>query len=355
MKFLGFLFKASLVIVALGAAVVLALWLSLRKPDISYEALEAKYAVPTSRYVDLPNGVRMHYREDGKADGPAIVLVHGFSASSHTWEPWVKQLGADYRLISLDLPGHGLTRAPADWKPSMEAYAAVLEDFARKQGLTKFVLVGQSMGGNVAWEYALARPERLDALVLVASAGWPETPPGRGDEQPVLKAMAHPWGREALRDLDASRLLRKGLEAAFQDDDLVTEAMVARYVELNRGPGHRDIVVDLTLDFDERNFATPSRLAALKTPTLILHGQNDELVPVEHAQKFAAAIPGSRLVIYANTGHMLNEERAMQSSKDLKAFLDALKPPPEPRRPLVFKSASPEQVKELKDSPLFFQ
>lgn len=355
MKFLGFLFKVSLVLVALAAAVVLALWLSLRKADIPYAELEAKYAAPASRYVELPNGVRLHYRDEGAADAQTIVLVHGFSASSHTWEPWVKQLGSEYRLISLDLPGHGLTRAPTDWKPSMEAYAAVLEDFAKAQGLSTFVLVGQSMGGNVAWEYALARPERLDALVLVAAAGWPETRPEYRKEQPILKAMEHPWGREALRDLDASRLLRKGLEASFEDDDLVTEAMVARYVELNRAPGHRDMVVELTLGFDERNFATPQRLAPIKAPTLILHGQNDELVPLDHAQKFAAAIPGSKLVIYANTGHMLNEERAAQSAADLRAFLNDLKPAAPPKRSIVLKPAPPEKVKELKDSPLFFQ
>lgn len=358
MKFLGFLFKASLVILALATVVVLALWLSLRKADIPYEALEAKYASPASRYVELPSGVRVHYRDEGKTDGQTIVLVHGFTASTHTWEPWVKQLSADYRVISLDLPGHGLTRAPVGWKASMEAYAAVLEDFAQAQKLTTFVLVGQSMGGNVAWEYALARPQRLDALVLVASSGWPETRARYREPSPILQAMEHPWGRQALRDLDASRLLRQGLENAYQDDDLVTEAVVGRYVELNRAPGHRDTIVDLTLGFDERNFATPQRLAAIRTPTLILQGQNDRVVPLDHAQKFAAAVPGSKLVIYANTGHMLNEERPAQSTADLKAFLSGLKPVPAPApapKKLVLNSAPPEKVKQLQESPLFFQ
>ncbi|NEX94608.1 alpha/beta hydrolase [Caulobacter sp. 17J65-9] len=354
MKVLGILLKATLVIVALVTVAVLAVWLSLRKPDIPYAELEKKYATAASHYVELPSGVRVHFRDEGKPDAPVIVLVHGFSASAHTWEPWVKQLGGDYRVISLDLPGHGLTRAPANWKPSMEAYAAMLEEFAAAEQLSKFTLVGQSMGGNVAWEYALARPERLDALVLVSASGWPVTRREGGDGDKVMKLMARPWGRAALRDLDASRLMREGLEKAYQNGDLITEATVDRYVELNRAPGHRDIVLDLALGFDKRNFATPERLAAIKTPTLILHGQNDRLVPVDDAQKFAQAIPGSKLVIYANTGHMLNEERAAESSADLKAFLAALKPAA-PKKRVVLKAAPPAKIKELKESPLFFQ
>jgi hypothetical protein len=111
--------------VCLGLAVLLAgAYLALRRPDIPFKTLEAKYANSASRYLDLPSGAHVHYRDQGNPTGPVLVLVHGFSASLHTWEPWVGLLGNQYRIISLDLPGHGLTRAPADYKPSIEAYAS---------------------------------------------------------------------------------------------------------------------------------------------------------------------------------------------------------------------------------------
>ena len=102
----------------LAALVVLLVigWFALQRPDTPYATLEATYANAESQFMDLPGGVRVHYRDEGNAAGPTLVLVHGFSASLHTWEPWVARLGGDYRIISLDLPGHGLTRAPQGYK-----------------------------------------------------------------------------------------------------------------------------------------------------------------------------------------------------------------------------------------------
>lgn len=325
-------FSAAVLVVAFFTALTaVAGWAALRRADIPYERLEATYADARSRFVDLEGGVRVHYRDQGRPDRPTLVLVHGFTGSLETWEPWVQELGADYRLISLDLPGHGLTRAPADWRPSIEAYTAVLEAFAEAKGLKRFVLVGQSMGGNIAWEYALARPDRLDRLVLVAASGWPDERENR--RPPLLELMANPWGRAALRDLENSRLLRRGLEASYQNDAFVTDALVKRYGELMRAPGHRDITLDLSLEWRDRRPATPERLAALRTPTLILHGEEDRLVPVEHARKFQDAIAGSALIVYPETGHILNEEAAARSARDLRFFLEppsnpAVRPPP---------------------------
>jgi len=322
----------------LGLALVLAVigWFNLRRDDIPYETLEAKYATAESEYAALPGGVRVHFRDEGNAKGPTLLLVHGFSASLHTWEPWVQALGADYRIVSLDLPGHGLTRAPKGWAPSMEAYRDTVEAFARARGLTRFTLVGQSMGGNVAWEYALKHPERVTGLVLVGASGWPETRPEYAKGSPLAGPLSNPAGRFLLRDLDSTALVTKGLKSSFENDAFVTDAMVTRYVELGRAPGHRDAVIDLALDFHKRNPATAERLAALSTPTLILHGEKDLLVPVDHARKFDAAIPDSTLIIYPATGHILNEEQAARSAADLNAWLKAraAKPPKRPTTPV---------------------
>lgn len=261
----------------------------------------------------------MHYRDEGQTSGPTLLLIHGFSASLHTWEPWVQRLGDRYRVVSLDLPGHGLTRAPAGYQASMEAFRDIVAEFVRAQGLTRFALAGSSMGGNVAWEYALAHPEQVDALILVDASGWDQS--GEREESAVFKLLRNPVLGPLLRDLDNRRLIRQGLEASFADPMFVDENMVARYSELARAPGHRDILMQLTLAFGERNFATPERLAPLSMPVLLLWGDQDRLVPPAHAELFRDAIAQSELVMFENVGHIPQEEVADESALAVDEFL----------------------------------
>ena len=141
-------------------------YLALRRPDIAFETLEAQYGNSASRYLDLPDGVRVHYRDQGNRNGPVLVLVHGFSASLHTWEPWVQSLGGQYRIITLDLPGHGLTRAPATYVSSTQKQVDVVAQTTERLGVQSCVLGGNSMGGGVAWTFATLHPELLKGLVL---------------------------------------------------------------------------------------------------------------------------------------------------------------------------------------------
>jgi pimeloyl-ACP methyl ester carboxylesterase len=309
--------------IGLGTLVVLAVvglgggWVALRRGDIPYPVLERTYGNAQSRYVDLPGGVRMHFRDQGA--GAALVLLHGYSASLHAWEPWVARLGDRWRLVTIDLPGHGLSRAPAGYRASIEQYVAEVEAFARAQGLARFTIVGSSMGGNVAWEYALAHPERVEALVLVDASGWPD--PGAGAQGSLVFTLLRvPGLRPILRDLDSTRLVRQGLEAAFVDPRLVDEAMVRRYTELARAPGHRDILLDMG-DRRARQQATDERLAALRVPTLILQGEQDRLVPPADARRFAAAIAGSHLVRWPDEGHLPMEEHPDRSAEVIAQFL----------------------------------
>lgn len=314
-----------LALVGLVAIAGAAGYFFLKRDDIPYETLAARYESAASRYVDLPSGIRMHYRDEG--DGPVLLLIHGFSASLHTWEPWVQQLATgdqrinDYRIISLDLPGHGLTRAPAGYRANIEAFRDAVAEFVQSQQLTNFALAGNSMGGNVAWEYALAHPEQVNALILVDASGWEDTRAEAAEEPQIFKLLRNPVLGPALQNLDNSRLIRQGLEAAFYDPALVTDAMVTRYSELSRAPGHRDILLQMTLGFRERNYATAERLAALQMPVLVLTGDTDRLVPPEHAQQFHDAIPGSRLIVYENIGHIPMEEAAEASAMNVHEFL----------------------------------
>jgi pimeloyl-ACP methyl ester carboxylesterase len=318
---LRWLIGGLLALIGLVALVAAGAYFALKRPDIAYETLAAQYESAASRYVELPGGLRVHYRDEGPTNGPPILLIHGFSASLHTWEPWVQRMGDEYRVISLDLPGHGLTRAPAGYQASIETYRDVVHEFVRTQGLTDFALAGSSMGGNVAWEYALAYPEQVNALILVDASGWEDTRAEARGEPQVFKLLRNPTLGPLMIQLDSTRLVRDGLEASFYNPALVDDTMLNRYVQLARAPGHREILLQITLGFRQRNYATPERLAALQMPVLILVGDTDRLVPPEHAQQFHSAIAGSELVTFAQTGHIPQEEKPDESATAVREFL----------------------------------
>jgi pimeloyl-ACP methyl ester carboxylesterase len=309
---------------AVALAIVIA-FLALQRPDIPYERLEAKYANAESAFVELDGGVRMHVRDQGNPDGPPIILVHGFAASLHTWEPWVERLSDRYRIITLDLPGHGLTRAPADYQASTQGFVAAIDAFADHEGLTRFTLGGNSMGGGVAWNYALTHPERLDGLVLVNAAGWrPEAvDPDERDGPPplVFSLIRAPVIGTLIRTLEMRPLARQGLRSAFIDDARVDDAMVDRYVELSRGPGHRRILLNIA-----QNGAAPERMREIATPTLVMHGAVDNLIPVAAGRYYADTIPDAELVVFDDVGHVPMEEAPDRSAAALAAFLERIYP-----------------------------
>lgn len=308
-------------VLRLVPVVLASVWLAgCLAPDIPYLQLESRYGAAASRYVTLTSGVRMHYRDEGPRGAPAIVLVHGFAASLHAWEPWAQSLKGDYRVVTLDLPGHGLTRAPTDYRSSAAANVAAVDELTRRLGVERFVLAGNSMGGAVAWSYALAHPERLNGLVLVNAAGWPS--PERSEGGPaVFKLLSNPAGRALLRNLDPRPLAARGLKQAYQDETLVTPALVDRYVELARAPGHRAI---LTRRAGGGAPVTPETFAAIRAPTLVMVGLKDQVIPAAQSRAFASAIPGARLVTYPEGGHVPMEQMPEQSVHDLRAFLDGL-------------------------------
>lgn len=299
-------------------------WLSLRRPDIPFDTLESAYASPESKYLALSDSEKIHYRDQGNPDGPVIVLVHGFSASLHTWEPWVRALGDEYRLISLDLPGHGLTRGFGLEQMNVTSFGDVVAALTDALGVDRFILAGSSMGGHTAWVYAVDHPGQVEALVLVGASGWPPTEEELAETPWMFKALQYGLVRAVVRDLDNSAMIRSGLEASFVDQGAVTEDMVQRYVALNRAPGHRDAIMHLLADSNNRRLATPEQMESLQMPVLVMHGTGDQLVPYAQGEALANAIPGARLITYENVGHIVQEEIARQSAADLDAFLDVL-------------------------------
>lgn len=307
--------------VALGVIALLAIaFLLFRTPDTDPAAMRAKYGGPTSQFVDLGGGLTVHLRDTGPRDAPPLMLIHGSNASLHTWEPWAARLGARYRIIRMDLPGHGLTGASATRDYSPAAYVELVERIRAKLGIDHVVFAGNSMGGGVAWHYALAHPEHLRALVLVDSVGQPD--PSNAKPPLAFRIARVPVLRDIAAAITPRSLIADSLPGVFGDPKLGDATMIDRYWELLRYPGNRLATLDrFALAPDS---ATPAQLAALKMPVLILWGAKDQLIPLTSGEWLHAHIPGSRMVVYPGTGHIPMEERPDQSAADIDRFMKDL-------------------------------
>ena len=306
----------SYLLLGVVAVLVIAYFL-LANPSYSREELAAKYANSESEFLTLGNGGTAHYRDEGNPTGLPLVLVHGSNASLHTWEPWVAELSDTFRIISVDLPAHGLTGAVPNGTYSISHMAQFLDEVLTKIGVDRFALAGNSMGGNVVWNYALDYPSKVSHLILVDASGVPD--PVETTDPYVFRLLATPIVNRLLINMTPRSFFEDGLKSAFTHDEFVTAEMVDRYYELNLMEGTPQAT--LIRFSQERDFARASELKNIAAPTLVMWGKDDELVPVESAKVFDREIPNSTSVIYENVGHIPMEEVAQQSAEDVRAFI----------------------------------
>lgn len=325
------LFRRKRVLIPLGLiAAILAAFLLLRTSDTDRDEMIAKYGGPNATFVAGPAGQRVHYRDQGKRDGPAIILIHGANSSLHTWEPLVQRLGGTYRIVTLDLPGHGLTGATPDTDYSAAGMMAAVDVVAAKLGLDHFVLGGNSMGGWVSWRYALARPDRVDALLLLDAAGMPLR---KGEKAPPsnigFRVLEYPFGRWLATQITPRSLVEESLRGSVAKQGIVDDAMIDRYWELLRFPGNREATV-LRARMD-REPAMAARVGEIKTPTLILFGQKDRLINASAAQTFHERIAGSEVVLLDKIGHLPMEEAPDATAAAIADFLKRRLVAPSPK------------------------
>ncbi len=313
--------RRTLAVLLTIVAVFAAGWLALRRADVPYDTLEAVYSVPATQFMTLQDGLKIHYTDTGPQDRPALVLVHGFSSSLHTWNAWEAGLSDDYRVIRLDLPGHGLSRVDETGDVSAARMSDVIGQVADKLDVETFTLAGHSMGGNLSWRYTLANPERVDGLILVAASGWPMSAEERGPQPFIFKLMRNGVARAVLKDLDMTSFTRSAIEKTYVDQSFVTEELVQRYVELSRAPGHRYVLLNITASRDEWDGASTGRMAEIRVPTLVMSGREDNLVPYAQAEKFAETIPNAELTLYDATGHAPHEEKAAETLEAVRTFM----------------------------------
>lgn len=309
---------------AIVVLLVAALFIWGYAPDTDAAEMKAKYGGGASRFVELRPGLNVHYRDEGKRDGRVLVLIHGSNASLHTWEPWVKILGSDYRIVSLDLPGHGLTGVNPAGVYDNKFYVSVVDALLTKLGIAKAVIGGNSMGGGVSWMYALAHPDKTEALLLVDAGGQPHA---KSTKVPIgFRVMTMPVAKELARVIAPRSMFESSVKTTMSVQSKIDDKLIDRYWELNRFPGNREATMKRFSTPWSRQATSKETLAAIKVPVMIMWGEEDNLIPVSSARWFAEAIPEAKLVIYPKVGHIPMEEIPERSAADVKAWLDALPP-----------------------------
>lgn len=292
----------------------------MQAPDRPVESLVARWAPPPSDFMDV-RGQLVHVRDQGPRTDPApIVLLHGTGASLHTWEGWVAALKGQRRVITLDLPGFGLT-GPFTGQYASDDYrgdtlARFVLDVLDALKLPRAVLGGNSLGGELAWRVATLAPQRVERLVLVDAAGYAFTPESQPLAFRIARIPALSWLTENLLP---RAVVAASLQNVYGDPAKVTPELVDRHYELALRSGNRHA---LGLRFQQAQMGQDSaRIATLKLPTLILWGGRDRLIPPENAQHFARDIAGSRLVLFDGLGHVPQEEDPARTVAVLREFL----------------------------------
>ena len=301
----GVLFATVVVLIVAG------IWLW--TPDKSRGELEAGY-------LNAPGllqiaGMQLHVRDSGRKDAPTLILLHGFGSSLHTWEPWARALASDYRVIRLDMPGAGLSGADpnVDYSDarSMQLLAALMDHF----GIAKASLIGNSMGGKIAWKFAAAFPDRVETLVLISPDGFASPGEEYGKRQPVPSMVR--LMRYALPKL----LLKMNLDPAYGDPAKLTDDIVTRYHDLLLGSGNRDAMI---ARMEQAELVDPEPLLrSIKVPTLLLWGQKDAMIPLANADDYLKDLPNCKLVVLPGLGHLPQEEAPEISLVPVKEFLAA--------------------------------
>jgi pimeloyl-ACP methyl ester carboxylesterase len=292
------------------ALLVIALLLGgwLYTPDKDRAQLEATYAQAPSEFITA-GGLRMHVRQTGPKTAPAIVLLHGFASSLHTWEAWSQTLEKDHRVIRFDLPGAGLTGADPKGDYSDARALQVMTELLDSLQVQQAVVVGHSMGGRLAFKFAAEQPQRVSQLVLIA-------PEGFGTETAAANS-AGPGAAALLPHVLPKALLRSALSGAYANPQALSEATLNRYHDLLLAPQVRRAILARQQQQQSQSQSQTQDprpwLQQIRAPTWLLWGEKDNVIAPEQAHNFICNIANAELLIVPDAGHLPHEEAAAAS------------------------------------------
>ena len=265
----------------------------------------------TSKYAQA-GSIRVHYNDVGTGD--AVIFLHGGGPGATSWSNFFKSVGAisaQYRCLLVDQPGFGKSDSVTMTEPRSTVNARAVRDLMDALGIEKASLVGNSMGGGTAVNFAIDYPDRIEKLIIMGSGGG----------SPPIFAPTPTEGIKILNEVfenPSVEGLRRLINVMLYDGSMVPdEVLEQRYKTIMDNPAHleaRRASVQTQRDVS-------AQLSGIQAPTLVLHGRNDRVVPLENGLRLIGSIPTSRLVIFNQCGHWAQYEHSDVFNRLLLDFL----------------------------------
>lgn len=276
------------------------------------EEVKRRHEYADSRYIEI-QGLQVHYRDVG--EGPVLVLLHGMFSSLHTWEDWIDILKNDFRIIALDTPNYGFT-GPHPKGMYKNIYSNFLNEFTDALDISEFMLVGNSLGGWMSWEFTGRFPEKVKKLILIDSAGFFFVAPW------FLMALAIPLSTVIGPMIKyPKRLFKSVLKQVYGDPSRLTDAKFNLYYDLMMREGNRAAGSNVVHFIRNMGGFRTGYMRNITQPTLIMWGENDRWIPKRHVSLFCKAIKNSESITYPGLGHMPMEEMPNITAEDARRFL----------------------------------
>ena len=302
-------------IVAVLAFIVIAVF-ALAERDKKLTDLVPLYTNNASKFIPVL-GMQVHYRIEGvETDTVPLVLIHGTSSSLHTWDSLTLLLSGKKKIIRFDLPAFGLTGPNKENTYNAEVYNVFVDSVLEALQVKSCIVAGNSLGGSIAWHYALYNKSRVQQLILLDASGYPKK-----NEKGSLgfKIASMPIINNLLLWVTPKFLVKKSLEGVFVDKSKITEVSINRYHDLLLREGNRKAALSI---FKAGFTPNPAPIKTINIPTLIIWGDKDQLISVSNAYLFNKDIKGSKLVVLQNVGHTPMEETPTKVAAAISSFLN---------------------------------
>jgi len=294
--------------------------------DIPKESVIVKHAKGASEFIELKDGSLIHVRDEGNKNGNTLVLIHGSNGSLFNFESMNKFLINDFRVVSLDLPAHGLTGPVNSNNYSFDGFIRVINEVLEIKKINQFFLAGHSMGGRVVWNYTIDYPEKVSGLIIIGSlflANEKEYREFQSDNKPpiVFKLFEIPFFRMLLGYITPRIMVSQVAKQMVYDQTIMTDELIDQFHDIILLDGSREAMGYVIVNTDKNIVADPKLLQEINVPTTILHGEEDNVIDVRYNKHFLENIPDINLISYSKVGHMPPMEIPEVLANDIKKFI----------------------------------
>lgn len=292
--------------------IVISIFVIFNENDISLDEAKKVLQEENSQFINI-DGLDVHYKREGS--GFPLVLVHGTGAILQTWDEWAPFFKDSFEVIRMDIPAFGLTGPRADGDYSIEMYVNFINNFVEAIGIDSFLIAGNSLGGEIVWQYALHYPDKVGKMVLLDPAGIVQ-------DQKKIHTLAFRLARNEkltgmVTNFGTKYLVRNAINDIYYDKSKVKDEKVHQYHIATLREGNRKAFISRVQNI---TYEPEEILQKIQTPTLVLWGDYDKLIDVGMAEKYKNNLPNVEVIIYKNIGHVPMEEIPEQSAADVMRF-----------------------------------